>query len=171
MDGYGLSGPECFPIDDLLDFSNDDLFSASTTTDHHHHLTSSNNTSISGGGGNAPNLNQSTDFTDDLCVPSDVVAELEWLSDFVDDSPAASPTFVLTQHSNSHRKVMELRRQKEMLRQGQQEEEQQQQQHHHHHHHQQLLSATNTTSRSADVIVAYVSGSQLLSSHHITSCV
>nr|XP_043622451.1 GATA transcription factor 4 [Erigeron canadensis] len=29
--------------------------------------------------------------------------------------PAASPTFVLTQHSNSHRKVMELRRQKEMM--------------------------------------------------------
>ncbi|XP_072987728.1 GATA transcription factor 4-like [Typha latifolia] len=29
--------------------------------------------------------------------------------------PAASPTFVLTQHSNSHRKVMELRRQKEVL--------------------------------------------------------
>ncbi|XP_042380960.1 GATA transcription factor 2-like [Zingiber officinale] len=29
--------------------------------------------------------------------------------------PAASPTFVLSQHSNSHRKVMELRRQKEML--------------------------------------------------------
>jgi hypothetical protein len=29
--------------------------------------------------------------------------------------PAASPTFVLTQHSNSHRKVMELRRQKELI--------------------------------------------------------
>lgn len=29
--------------------------------------------------------------------------------------PSASPTFVLTQHSNSHRKVMELRRQKEQL--------------------------------------------------------
>ncbi|KAJ6404715.1 hypothetical protein OIU84_012811 [Salix udensis] len=29
--------------------------------------------------------------------------------------PAASPTFVLTQHSNSHRKVLELRRQKEMM--------------------------------------------------------
>ncbi|KAF9617109.1 hypothetical protein IFM89_033275 [Coptis chinensis] len=28
--------------------------------------------------------------------------------------PAASPTFVLTQHSNSHRKVLELRRQKEV---------------------------------------------------------
>lgn len=34
--------------------------------------------------------------------------------------PAASPTFVLTQHSNSHRKVMELRRQKEVLDQQQQ---------------------------------------------------
>lgn len=30
--------------------------------------------------------------------------------------PAASPTFVLTKHSNSHRKVLELRRQKEMQR-------------------------------------------------------
>ncbi|KAF8097028.1 hypothetical protein N665_0296s0011 [Sinapis alba] len=28
--------------------------------------------------------------------------------------PASSPTFVMTRHSNSHRKVMELRRQKEM---------------------------------------------------------
>ncbi|XP_060211252.1 GATA transcription factor 9 [Lycium barbarum] len=30
--------------------------------------------------------------------------------------PAASPTFVLTKHSNSHRKVLEIRRQKEMTR-------------------------------------------------------
>ncbi|XP_031487316.1 GATA transcription factor 12-like [Nymphaea colorata] len=30
--------------------------------------------------------------------------------------PAASPTFVLTKHSNSHRKVLELRRQKELQR-------------------------------------------------------
>ncbi|OIV96646.1 hypothetical protein TanjilG_28503 [Lupinus angustifolius] len=29
--------------------------------------------------------------------------------------PAASPTFMMTRHSNSHRKVMELRRQKEMM--------------------------------------------------------
>lgn len=43
--------------------------------------------------------------------------------------PAASPTFVLTQHSNSHRKVMELRRQKEMILGH----------HQHHHHHQQQL--------------------------------
>ena len=44
--------------------------------------------------------------------------------------PAASPTFVLTKHSNSHRKVLELRRQKDMVRA----------QHHHqfiHSHHQQ----------------------------------
>ncbi|PIN21928.1 hypothetical protein CDL12_05382 [Handroanthus impetiginosus] len=37
--------------------------------------------------------------------------------------PAASPTFVLTQHSNSHRKVLELRRQKELLLQQQQQQE------------------------------------------------
>ncbi|XP_047977799.1 GATA transcription factor 4-like [Salvia hispanica] len=36
--------------------------------------------------------------------------------------PAASPTFVLTQHSNSHRKVLELRRQKDLLLQQQQQE-------------------------------------------------
>ncbi|XP_042484144.1 GATA transcription factor 12-like [Macadamia integrifolia] len=40
--------------------------------------------------------------------------------------PAASPTFVLTKHSNSHRKVLELRRQKEM------HQHQHQQQHQHH---------------------------------------
>ncbi|KAI3729760.1 hypothetical protein L6452_18426 [Arctium lappa] len=42
--------------------------------------------------------------------------------------PAASPTFVLTKHSNSHRKVLELRRQKEM------QKAQQQQQYLHHQH-------------------------------------
>ncbi|CAI9755676.1 unnamed protein product [Fraxinus pennsylvanica] len=35
--------------------------------------------------------------------------------------PAASPTFMLTKHSNSHRKVLELRRQKEMVRAQQQQ--------------------------------------------------
>ncbi|KAL9230341.1 hypothetical protein vseg_005705 [Gypsophila vaccaria] len=52
--------------------------------------------------------------------------------------PAASPTFVLTKHSNSHRKVMELRRQKDLMRQ----------QHHQHvvheqHYQQQLISHNN----------------------------
>ncbi|KAF7843391.1 GATA transcription factor 9 [Senna tora] len=49
--------------------------------------------------------------------------------------PAASPTFVSTKHSNSHRKVLELRRQKEVQR------------HHHHHQpqhqHQHLISQTS----------------------------
>ncbi|KAG8391586.1 hypothetical protein BUALT_Bualt01G0202900 [Buddleja alternifolia] len=40
--------------------------------------------------------------------------------------PAASPTFVLTQHSNSHRKVLELRRQKEVFRHQQLQQQQQQ---------------------------------------------
>ncbi|KAI8568710.1 hypothetical protein RHMOL_Rhmol02G0221700 [Rhododendron molle] len=38
--------------------------------------------------------------------------------------PAASPTFKLTKHSNSHRKVMELRRQKEVQRAQQQHQQQ-----------------------------------------------
>ncbi|KAF7146322.1 hypothetical protein RHSIM_Rhsim04G0007900 [Rhododendron simsii] len=50
--------PECFPIDDLLDFSNDQTF-------HYHRL------------GQHPVL---------LLVPSDDVAKMEWLSNFVDDS-------------------------------------------------------------------------------------
>ncbi|MED6193331.1 hypothetical protein PIB30_018273 [Stylosanthes scabra] len=53
--------------------------------------------------------------------------------------PAASPTFVLTKHSNSHRKVMELRRQKEMMMQTHQEHQQQQQLLHHHHHPQRMI--------------------------------
>lgn len=50
--------------------------------------------------------------------------------------PAASPTFVLTKHSNSHRKVMELRRQKEVLRAHQ---PQQFLLDHHHNHHQDMI--------------------------------
>ncbi|KAG8381848.1 hypothetical protein BUALT_Bualt05G0015400 [Buddleja alternifolia] len=41
--------------------------------------------------------------------------------------PAASPTFVLTKHSNSHRKVLELRRQKEVQRGNQVQQQQQHQ--------------------------------------------
>ncbi|KFK37299.1 hypothetical protein AALP_AA4G239200 [Arabis alpina] len=267
MDLYGLSSPDLLRIDDLLDFSNEDIFSASSSTStaatnssssfpppqnpnfhhhHHHHLPSS-----------------ADHFLHDICVPTDDAAHLEWLSQFVDDSfadypanplrgtmtsvktepssfpgkprskrsrvpaafagtwtpmqetdqqqihltgklikpkkepssggggrhhhqsssqgtteeggirrcthcasektpqwrtgplgpktlcnacgvrfksgrlvpeyrPASSPTFVLTQHSNSHRKVMELRRQKEVMRQPPHV-----QLHHHHHHHHQ----------------------------------
>nr|XP_043639359.1 GATA transcription factor 12-like [Erigeron canadensis] len=53
--------------------------------------------------------------------------------------PAASPTFVLAKHSNSHRKVLELRRQKEMQR-----AQQYQPQHEHYFHHQNVMfSAPN----------------------------
>ncbi|KAL3645921.1 hypothetical protein CASFOL_011101 [Castilleja foliolosa] len=44
--------------------------------------------------------------------------------------PASSPTFVLTKHSNSHRKVVELRRQKEMVKAHQNQEQQQFMGHH-----------------------------------------
>ncbi|KAH7849443.1 hypothetical protein Vadar_017963 [Vaccinium darrowii] len=258
MDVYGgvSAAADCFPIDDLLDFSCDaEHFTTTDTTLHNHqHLLSSDRTySAAGAYCTAPNPNHySADFTEHLCVPSDDVAELEWLSNFVDDSfsdfpsnsfpanlnlrpdnsshgrsrtkrpksaainkhwtsspestnpilgkpkskrndtssssseqtgdrfspspsensqaaaarrcthclsektpqwragplgpktlcnacgvryksgrlvpeyrPAASPTFVLTQHSNSHRKVMELRRQKEEITRQQQQQQQQ----------------------------------------------
>ncbi|KAI3741195.1 hypothetical protein L1987_58863 [Smallanthus sonchifolius] len=251
MDIYGISssGQDFSGVDELLDFSDDhsDAICASATDilHQHHNITSSstaNGYHFQYGGNNNYNgvatdyHHHSTDFTDGLCVPSNDVAELEWLSNFVHDSfsdfpannvvgtinyqpdntsfhsrsrsrrtraptnntswtsttplptvrisektsvkletyssptssssdskseadlvrrcthcasektpqwrtgplgpktlcnacgvryksgrlvpeyrPAASPTFVLTQHSNSHRKVMELRRQKEVM--------------------------------------------------------
>lgn len=234
MEMYGYTAPEFYGIDDLLDLSNDHIFSSSDTTTAHHHIATSssvdhiyttNPTATSSS--SAMHFHSSSDFTNEICVPKDEVAELEWLSNFVDESytdfpvtnfpgainsqtqpsfqsrsrskrsrapsiantwtasfpqshipmqtnynnssndkhnspiedgsdarrcthcasektpqwrtgplgpktlcnacgvryksgrlvpeyrPAASPTFVLTQHSNSHRKVMELRRQKE----------------------------------------------------------
>ncbi|GER38064.1 GATA transcription factor [Striga asiatica] len=50
--------------------------------------------------------------------------------------PASSPTFVLSKHSNSHRKVLELRRQKEML-------QQQLVHNRHHQHHGMIFDASN----------------------------
>ncbi|KAK4379440.1 hypothetical protein RND71_001302 [Anisodus tanguticus] len=238
MDVYGVTAQDLFRIDDLLDFSNDEIFSinntnsSTTTTDSHSHNSSSAAAAAAAAATNYYDTflpNSSHDFTDNLCVPSDDAAELEWLSNFVEDSfsnfpansitgtmnlssnttsfhgksrskrsrsisswtsslqnpnpnkecsvihtrerssslssmdedmprrcthcasektpqwrtgplgpktlcnacgvryksgrlvpeyrPAESPTFVLTQHSNSHRKVMELRRQKEMIHQ------------------------------------------------------
>ncbi|KAK1408887.1 hypothetical protein QVD17_41011 [Tagetes erecta] len=280
MDMYGVSSSDFSGVDELLDFSNDynDVFctsgSGTDTANQHHNMINISSSSTANGlelhyGGNnnsnnsndnfatIPNYQYSTDFTDDLCVPSEDVAELEWLSNFVHDSfsnfpannvigtinyrqdnssihsrsrtkrtraitnnttwtsttpisdqknvkiesyspptssssdkssesgiirrcthcasektpqwrtgplgpktlcnacgvryksgrlvpeyrPAASPTFVLTQHSNSHRKVMELRRQKEVMLGQQQQSPSSEYQiyggenHHHHHHH------------------------------------
>lgn len=53
--------------------------------------------------------------------------------------PASSPTFVLTKHSNSHRKVLELRRQKEQQKGPQQPAAPPYLHHHHHHHHQNVM--------------------------------
>ncbi|XP_071700693.1 GATA transcription factor 4-like [Rutidosis leptorrhynchoides] len=278
MDIYGMpsSGHDFSGVDELLDFSNHDLISPTTTTTNdvilppsHLHsdvIINNNNYNYNYNYNYSDNDNDilnrhhhSTNFTDDLCVPSDDVAELEWLSNFVHHSfsdfpasniagtinyrpenssfhsrsrskrtraptnnntwtttttttalpekttmkiepyssptssssdttseggvlrrcthcasektpqwrtgplgpktlcnacgvryksgrlvpeyrPAASPTFVLTQHSNSHRKVMELRRQKEMMiGQPQQSPSSEYQLYgggHHHHHHQ-----------------------------------
>lgn len=64
--------------------------------------------------------------------------------------PAASPTFVSAKHSNSHRKVLELRRQKEMQRSSQH--------HHHHHQQQQLLSHSSifgVSSNGGDDFINY----------------
>ncbi|GAB4842289.1 hypothetical protein Ancab_012259 [Ancistrocladus abbreviatus] len=64
--------------------------------------------------------------------------------------PAASPTFISTKHSNSHRKVLELRRQKELQMEQQQHQQQQQQQqqflgqHHHHHHQNGVFGLSNS---------------------------
>ncbi|KAK9910915.1 hypothetical protein M0R45_034849 [Rubus argutus] len=214
-DMYGLSSSSAsasaqaqdyFPVDDLLDLSNDEIFSNSSTTSStdsypNHHYAPPPPPQRPTALFHPP----TTDFTNALCLPSEDVAELEWLSRFVDDSftdfpppelsgsmsllndksfpkrghtkpmrqaegsesirrcthcasektpqwrtgplgpktlcnacgvryksgrlvpeyrPAASPTFVLTQHSNSHRKVMELRRQKEVSQQPPEEQQQ-----------------------------------------------
>nr|DAD18487.1 TPA_asm: hypothetical protein HUJ06_019950 [Nelumbo nucifera] len=65
MDMFGLPAPDFLHIDDLLDFSNDDLFSDSDLI----HLPPSENNP-----GNRPsittdNSNLSTSFPNDLCVP------------------------------------------------------------------------------------------------------
>ncbi|CAO2816799.1 unnamed protein product [Amaranthus hypochondriacus] len=49
--------------------------------------------------------------------------------------PAASPTFVMAKHSNSHRKVLELQRQKNAMRLQDMQQQQQQFQHDHFNHH------------------------------------
>ncbi|KAL9348542.1 hypothetical protein Peur_059908 [Populus x canadensis] len=104
MDVYGglstTTAPDYFHIDDLLDFSNDDLLSSpSSSTDHHHHLPPPETSSIhhhhfpSSTYINNPS-SLSTDFTDHLSVPTDDVAELEWLSQFVEDSFSDFPSII-----------------------------------------------------------------------------
>ncbi|XP_015894579.2 GATA transcription factor 9 [Ziziphus jujuba] len=91
---------EHFTIDDLLDFSNEDAMVtdgffdnvAGTSTDSSTvTVVDSCNSSVCGG---EPQLSGNRSFSEsqfsgDLCVPYDDLAELEWLSNFVEDSFSA----------------------------------------------------------------------------------
>ncbi|CAH2077125.1 unnamed protein product [Thlaspi arvense] len=76
---------DSFVVDDLLDFSNDDgqaddgfdSFPDSSTVSAGNLTDSSNSSSLTSDG---------TGFSDDLCVPCEHLAELEWLSNFVEES-------------------------------------------------------------------------------------
>ncbi|KFK35258.1 hypothetical protein AALP_AA5G261900 [Arabis alpina] len=88
MDVYG--------VDDLFDFSNEEIFSSSssTVTSGSSAASTEKNLYNSGYFHTSPPLPPSliNDFTHDLCVPSDDAAHLEWLSRFVDDSFSDYPT-------------------------------------------------------------------------------
>ncbi|KAM7275086.1 hypothetical protein ACFE04_016952 [Oxalis oulophora] len=109
MDGYGGASStqqEYFRIDDLLDFSNEDIFfssssAASSSNDyssinHHHYHYNHNHNQPPPPQTINPITAVTSDFTDQLCLPSDDVAELEWLSQFVDDSFSDLPGNSLT---------------------------------------------------------------------------
>ena len=76
MDLYGLQTSDFFRIDDLLDFTNDELFS-STTTDSGNlpppEIASGNRSLAASGNRDQPNTFHSADFTDDLCVPVSIM--------------------------------------------------------------------------------------------------
>lgn len=97
-----------FTIEDLLDFSNDDAIMndggilenvAANSTDS---STVTSNSAVSGGESNFPanfsgchssNSFADSQFSGELCVPYDDLAELEWLSNFVEDSFSMDQTF------------------------------------------------------------------------------
>ncbi|XP_072963230.1 GATA transcription factor 4-like [Typha angustifolia] len=89
---YGQpSTHDAFRMDDLLDFSNNDLFvssSAATVTDDHlFPLPEPSMDAVSSS--NLQSFHHS--FADDIYIPSEEAAELEWLSKFVDDSYSDIP--------------------------------------------------------------------------------
>ncbi|KAH7565288.1 hypothetical protein ACOSP7_020422 [Xanthoceras sorbifolium] len=91
-----------FTIEDLLDFSNEDAIVAanggfldnatgnstdsSTVTCNSAGSGGENNFSGNAGGGRNRNSFADSQFSGELCVPYDDLAELEWLSNFVEDS-------------------------------------------------------------------------------------
>ncbi|GMY17569.1 GATA transcription factor 12-like [Fagus crenata] len=71
--------------------------------------------------------------------------------------PAASPTFMLTKHSNSHRKVLELRRQKEMMRS----------QHNHPHQHQHQNQQQQQFLHHQNIVFDVSNGDDYLIHQHV----
>lgn len=63
---YGLTASDTFPIDELLDFSNEELFSSADYSQHPHLLQQNTSTAVSL---HSHDPNSSTDFTDDLRIP------------------------------------------------------------------------------------------------------
>ncbi|XP_022777190.1 GATA transcription factor 12-like [Durio zibethinus] len=84
---------ENFTVDDLLDFSNEDAIISDGFVDNvngnsNDSSTVTCNSSVSGGDNHfsSTNMPHPSQFSGELCVPYDDLAELEWLSNFVEDS-------------------------------------------------------------------------------------
>ncbi|KAK4781189.1 hypothetical protein SAY87_017295 [Trapa incisa] len=87
---------EQFAVDDLLDFSNEDAIAsgdayldtvaANSTNSSTVTPVDSCNSSLSGGDNQFSGSFGDSSFSGELCVPYDDLAELEWLSNFVEDS-------------------------------------------------------------------------------------
>lgn len=74
MEMYGYTAPEFYGIDDLLDLSNDHIFSSSDTNTAHHHIPSSSvdhtcTTTTTTSSSMAMHYHSASDFTNQICVP------------------------------------------------------------------------------------------------------
>ncbi|KAF3780629.1 GATA transcription factor 2 [Nymphaea thermarum] len=85
---YGIPSSDFLHIDDLLDFSNDDIFAPLDADSPPTSMTlpEPDGDQQSPEADTHQSFPDCQDVTDELCVPSDDVAELEWLSNFVEDS-------------------------------------------------------------------------------------
>ncbi|KAG9147716.1 hypothetical protein Leryth_014881 [Lithospermum erythrorhizon] len=105
MDIYGQPQTELFRVEDLFNFPNEEIFSPNSTTTsttnsttdsdlalhHQNHNPYSYDYNNASDYFNDFNNSNNFSFTDKLGVPSEDVAELEWLSNFVDDSSSEFP--------------------------------------------------------------------------------
>ncbi|MBA0735230.1 hypothetical protein Gogos_019094 [Gossypium gossypioides] len=80
--------PENFTVDDLLDFSNEDAIISDCFLDNVAANSTDSSTVTTGGDSHfsSANVPHHSQFSGELCVPYDDLAELEWLSNFVEDS-------------------------------------------------------------------------------------